>query len=74
VQIEALRQARRQGESNRRLVKEGLLASIDIVEADAQVANFSTLVARVDADDAGQSRSAIYYAQRGDHNRARQPA
>ncbi len=46
VQIEALRQARRQSESNRRLVKEGLLASIDIVEADAQVANFEQNVYR----------------------------
>ncbi|GEM_PF-13855 len=46
VQVEALRQARSQSESNRRLVKEGVLASIDIVEADAQVASFEQNVYR----------------------------
>ncbi|MGH9766892.1 MAG: TolC family protein, partial [Blastocatellia bacterium] len=40
VQIEAVRQARQQRESNRRLVQEGLLAPIDIVAAETQVATF----------------------------------
>ncbi|HWQ34653.1 MAG TPA: TolC family protein [Blastocatellia bacterium] len=40
VQIEAVKQARRQSESNRRMVQEGLLALIDIVAADTQVATF----------------------------------
>ena len=40
VQIDAVKQAREQVESNRRQVQEGLLAPVDIVAADAQVTNF----------------------------------
>jgi HAE1 family hydrophobic/amphiphilic exporter-1 len=40
VQIDAVRQARAQSESNRRKVQEGTLAPIDIVAADTQVTNF----------------------------------
>lgn len=40
VQIEAVKQARTQVESNQRLVQEGILAPIDVVAADAQVTNF----------------------------------
>lgn len=40
VQIEAVKQARTQVESNRRLVQQGVLAPIDLVAADAQVTNF----------------------------------
>ncbi|MEJ7617818.1 MAG: TolC family protein, partial [Pyrinomonadaceae bacterium] len=44
VQIEAVKQARTQVESNQRLVQEGVLAPIDIVAADAQVTNFEQSV------------------------------
>ncbi|HWP45287.1 MAG TPA: TolC family protein, partial [Blastocatellia bacterium] len=40
VQIEAVKQARAQVESNRRLVEQGILAPIDIVAAETQVATF----------------------------------
>jgi outer membrane protein TolC len=40
VQIEAVKQAREQVESNRRLVQQGYLAPIDIIAADTQVTNF----------------------------------
>lgn len=40
VQIEAVRQARVQLESNQRLVKQGVLAPIDIVAANTQVTTF----------------------------------
>jgi outer membrane protein TolC len=40
VQIDAVRQARAQAESNRRKVQEGTLAPIDIIAADTQVTNF----------------------------------
>ncbi|HEX8368266.1 MAG TPA: TolC family protein [Pyrinomonadaceae bacterium] len=40
VQIDAVKQAREQVESNRRQVQEGLLAPIDIIAADTQVTNF----------------------------------
>jgi HAE1 family hydrophobic/amphiphilic exporter-1 len=40
VQIDAVRQARVQVESNRRQVQEGYLAPIDIIAADTQVTNF----------------------------------
>jgi HAE1 family hydrophobic/amphiphilic exporter-1 len=40
VQIEAVRQARAQVESNRRLVEQGALAPIDVVAAETQVATF----------------------------------
>ncbi|MEJ7709619.1 MAG: TolC family protein [Pyrinomonadaceae bacterium] len=44
VQIDAVKQARLQVESNQRLVQEGILAPIDIVAADAQVTNFEQSV------------------------------
>lgn len=40
VQIDAVKQARTQVESNRRQVREGTLAPIDIIAADTQVTNF----------------------------------
>jgi HAE1 family hydrophobic/amphiphilic exporter-1 len=40
VQIEAVRQARTQLESNQRLVEKGVLAPIDIVAANAQITTF----------------------------------
>ena len=40
VQIDAVKQARTQVESNRRQVQQGLLAPIDIIAADTQVTNF----------------------------------
>ncbi len=40
VQIDAVRQARTQVESNQRQVREGLLAPIDIIAANTQVTNF----------------------------------
>ncbi|MDQ3321120.1 MAG: TolC family protein [Acidobacteriota bacterium] len=40
VQIDAVKQARTQVESNQRQVQEGLLAPIDIIAADTQVTNF----------------------------------
>lgn len=44
VQRDAVRDARRQLEHNRRLVSEGQLAPIDIVAAETQVANFEQAV------------------------------
>lgn len=44
VQNDTLRQARDQMESNRRLVAQGVLAPIEIVAADAQIANFEQSV------------------------------
>ena len=44
VQIDAVRQARVQVESNRRLVQQGVLAPIDLVAADAQVTTFEQSV------------------------------
>lgn len=44
VQRDAVRDARRQLEHNRRLVNEGQLAPIDIVAAETQVANFEQTV------------------------------
>jgi HAE1 family hydrophobic/amphiphilic exporter-1 len=40
VQIDAVKQAREQVESNRRQVQEGYLAPVDIIAADTQVTNF----------------------------------
>lgn len=40
VQIEAVKQARLQMESNRRQVEKGILPPIDLVAAEAQIANF----------------------------------
>ncbi len=44
VQIDAVRQARTQVESNQRQVRQGTLAPIDIVAADTQVTNFEQSV------------------------------
>lgn len=44
VQIDTLKQSREQMESNRRLVDKGVLAPIEIVAADAQIANFEQAV------------------------------
>ncbi|MBE7517108.1 MAG: TolC family protein [Chloracidobacterium sp.] len=44
IQIDTLKQAREQLESNRRLVEKGALAPIEIVAATAQIANFEQLV------------------------------
>jgi outer membrane protein TolC len=44
VQLETLRQAREQLESNRRLVESGVLAPIEIVSATAQVSTFEQTV------------------------------
>jgi HAE1 family hydrophobic/amphiphilic exporter-1 len=46
VQTRALDQARTQAESNRRQVAQGVLAPIDVVEADAQVAIFEQNLAQ----------------------------
>lgn len=40
VQVEAVKQSRAQVETNRRQVTQGVLAPIDVVEAEAQVKNF----------------------------------
>lgn len=40
VQVEAVKQSRAQVETNRRQVAQGVLAPIDVVEAEAQVKNF----------------------------------
>ncbi len=44
VQTDTLKQAREQMESNKRLVDKGVLAPIEIVAADAQIANFEQSV------------------------------
>lgn len=44
VQVDTLKQSREQMESNRRLVDKGVLAPIEIVAADAQIANFEQAV------------------------------
>lgn len=44
VQIDTLKQAREQMESNRRLVEKGVLAPIEIIAADAQISNFEQSV------------------------------
>ncbi len=44
VQVDTLKQSREQVESNRRLVDQGVLAPIEIVAAEAQIANFEQLI------------------------------
>lgn len=44
VQVDTLKQARDQMESNKRLVEKGVLAPIEIVAADAQILNFEQSV------------------------------
>src|ERR1043165_6486279 len=44
VQIEAVKQSRAQVETNKRQVAQGVLAPIDVVEAEAQVKNFEQYV------------------------------
>ena len=56
IQREAVRDARRQLEHNRRLVGEGLLAPIDVVAAEAQVSGFEQSVYSA-LDDVGRAEN-----------------
>ena len=56
IQREAVRDARRQLEHNRRLVGEGLLAPIDVVAAEAQVSGFEQTVYSA-LDDVGRAEN-----------------
>jgi outer membrane protein TolC len=58
VQRESARDARTQLEHNRRLVNEGQLAPIDIVAAEAQVANFEQNV-YIALDEVGRAENAL---------------
>ncbi|HEX8459138.1 MAG TPA: TolC family protein [Pyrinomonadaceae bacterium] len=58
IQRDAARDARTQLEHNRRLVNEGQLAPIDIVAAEAQVANFEQNV-YVALDEVGRTENAL---------------
>ncbi|HLL71401.1 MAG TPA: TolC family protein [Pyrinomonadaceae bacterium] len=58
IQRDSARDARTQLEHNRRLVNEGQLAPIDIVAAEAQVANFEQNV-YVALDDVGRAENAL---------------
>jgi outer membrane protein TolC len=53
VQISAAQMAKRQVESNRRMVEQGLLAPIDIVEAETQLAQFGQNVYNAQASLSG---------------------
>ena len=56
IQREAVRDARRQLEHNRRLVNEGLLAPIDVVAAEAQISGFEQSVYSA-LDDVGRAEN-----------------
>jgi HAE1 family hydrophobic/amphiphilic exporter-1 len=56
IQREAVRDARQQLEHNRRLVKEGMLAPIDVVAAEAQVSGFEQSVYSA-LDDVGRAEN-----------------
>jgi HAE1 family hydrophobic/amphiphilic exporter-1 len=56
IQREAVRDARRQLEHNRRLVSEGLLAPIDVVAAEAQISGFEQSVYSA-LDDVGRAEN-----------------
>ncbi len=56
IQREAVRDARRQLEHNKRLVTEGLLAPIDVVAAEAQVSGFEQSVYSA-LDDVGRAEN-----------------
>ncbi len=56
IQREAVRDAREQLEHNRRMVKEGMLAPIDVVAAEAQVSGFEQSVYSV-LDDVGRAEN-----------------
>jgi HAE1 family hydrophobic/amphiphilic exporter-1 len=58
VQRDSARDARTQLEHNRRLVDEGMLAPIDVVAAEAQVANFEQNV-YVALDEVGRAENAL---------------
>ncbi len=58
IQRDAVRDARTQLEHNRRLVDEGMLAPIDIVAAEAQVAGFEQNV-YVALDEVGRTENAL---------------
>jgi HAE1 family hydrophobic/amphiphilic exporter-1 len=58
IQRDSARDARTQLEHNRRLVAEGQLAPIDIVAAEAQVANFEQNI-YVALDDVGRAENAL---------------
>ena len=58
IQREAVRDARRQLEHNRRLVAEGLLAPIDVVAAEAQVSGFEQGVYSA-LDDVGRAENTL---------------
>jgi HAE1 family hydrophobic/amphiphilic exporter-1 len=58
VQRDAVRDARRQLEHNRRLVNEGVLAPMDIVSAEAQVATFEQNVYAA-LDDVNRAENAL---------------
>lgn len=56
IQREAVRDAREQLEHNRRMVKEGMLAPIDVVAAEAQVSGFEQSVYSA-LDDVGRAEN-----------------
>jgi HAE1 family hydrophobic/amphiphilic exporter-1 len=56
IQREAVRDARRQLEHNRRLVNEGMLAPIDVVAAEAQISGFEQSVYSA-LDDVGRAEN-----------------
>ncbi|HEX8117586.1 MAG TPA: TolC family protein [Pyrinomonadaceae bacterium] len=56
IQREAVRDARRQLEHNRRLVAEGMLAPIDVVAAEAQISGFEQSVYSA-LDDVGRAEN-----------------
>jgi HAE1 family hydrophobic/amphiphilic exporter-1 len=56
IQREAVRDARQQLEHNRRLVREGMLAPIDVVAAEAQVSGFEQTVYSA-LDDVGRAEN-----------------
>ncbi len=66
VQIDAVKQARIQFESNRRMVEKGVLAPIDIVAANAQIATFEQGVytAQEDVTRAENSLKTLLLADR----------
>ena len=68
VQIDAVKQARTQLESNRRLVEKGVLAPIDIVAATSQIATFEQGVysAQEDVTRAENSLKTLMLAERTD--------
>src|SRR6185436_15975446 len=66
VQIDAVKQARAQLESNQRQVDKGVLAPIDVVAATAQIATFETnvYVAQTTVTRTENSLKALIFAER----------